>query len=149
MYQAIKMLIIAIGFPFSMWLMLETFAEGKITENEAVIIYGASLCVSVFLFLVFVIPNLRRKSVFFYEVSDCLVTCKNPGGENYEIEVGSISRILQTKRATGDMWVDDYIETSDGKSYAIPKSYDLNIHNVKKAIALANPSVEMENKVRY
>lgn len=148
-YQAVKMLLIALGFPLCMWGMLEFFAENKVPDNQTYLIYAVSIAVSIFIILVFVIPKLRRSGTFLYEVTDQLVTCEYPGGESYQVATNDIMRLIQVKRTTGNMWFDDFIETHDGRCYAIPKNYDLNIHAAKKAIVAANPSVSRENEVKY
>ena len=147
--QAIKMLIISIGFPISMWGMVEAFAKGRLTNKEELIIYGSSIVVSIFLFFIFVIPDLKKKGSFIFEVTNECVRCSNPNGEEYEVDLEDISRLLQIKRATGNLYSDELIETKDGSVYLIPKKYDLNIYDAIKAIRKAAPEVSRENEVRY
>lgn len=147
--QAMKMLFIAIGFPISFWLMINAFANGKLSDEQEIMIYGGILAVSFLLVVVFVIPDFFRKTKFTYEVTDQFVKCSCPAGESYQLKLSDIVRLLQIKRATGQLWIDELIETRDGKVYSIPKKYDLDIYKVIKAIRAANPDIIRENKVRY
>ena len=148
-YQAVKMLIIACGFPVAIWGMMKLFADNKVPDDQAYMIYASSIGVSIIIILVFVIPNLLKKAIFKYEVTNELVTCNYPGGESYQVAINDIARLIQVKRTTGSQWVDDYIETRDGRKFPIPKNYDLNIERVKSRIIAANPLVSRENEVSY
>lgn len=143
-----KMLVIAVGAPISMWLMVEIFANGRVDDEQLLIAYVASFGVSVFILIVYVIPDYRRNAIFIYEVTDEYVLCSCAGGEGYRLKLSDIVRLVQIKHTMGRATHEDFIVTVDGEMHKIPMKYGLKIDSVKKAIRTTNPNVVSENVVR-
>lgn len=147
--QALWMLCIAAGAPFSMWFMLNVVAGGQVPAETEQWIYLGTLLVSVVLVFIFVIPDFRRNAIFEFEVTDQYVRCDCPAGDKYLIPLGDIVRLKQVKKITGNDWVDELIETKDGQLYSIPKRYNLHVGKAVDAIRQADPTIERTNEVSY
>ncbi len=147
--QALLMLVIALGAPLMMWFMLNIVAGGKVPPENEKWIYLGTFFVSALLVVVFVIPDFRRNSIFIFEVTDQYVKCDCPGERNYMLPLDSIEKLTQVKKSTGSGWVDELIETKDGKFYSIPKRYHLHVGKAVKAIEQANPKINRNNEVSY
>ena len=143
------MLVIAVGFPIVILALMTHFAGDRYTQDEYAMVGGIAILVSTFLLLFFVIPDFRRNALFEYVVDSRRVLCSGPDMDSYDIPLEQIVGLKQVKRQAGQTVFDDYIETSEGESYKIPKRYDLDIHGVKKAIQLAKPGIGKESVVRY